>query len=58
MKKDNLEIYREGCSCPKCGNDFVTTNFDNKGDYPTGNIIRKCRRCGYWWYQRPLDDED
>ena len=56
-KQFKIEYYRESRSCPKCGNDHVTTNFDGKGDYPTGNMIRKCERCGHWWYERPLDAE-
>ena len=56
MKKNNtIEEYREGRNCPKCHNTYVTTTFDQQGDYPTGNIIRKCGRCGYWWYEKPLD---
>lgn len=44
--------YNTSAHCPKCDNTNISTEY-------VGNkfgIRRVCGRCGYWWYEEPLDE--
>lgn len=45
--------YDSDSKCPKCANDWVTSQYVPQGDY----IRRVCQRCGYFWYDDTLDKE-
>lgn len=49
-----MDKYKEKTKCPKCGNEYITTEFLR--DIVGGTIKRTCGRCGYWWEEMPLDE--
>lgn len=51
-----MNTFDENASCPKCGGKFITTKYRG-GEYPRLHdlICRSCQRCGYLWFERPLD---
>lgn len=46
-----MNKYNENVRCPKCDNYYITTRFNGS----TNKLVRVCGRCGYWWYEEPLD---
>ena len=54
MKKyySQMKKYYSQRYCPKCGNEFVTDKYTNKGFEA---IQRTCDRCGYVWHERVLE---
>jgi hypothetical protein len=60
-----MERYNEYRSCLKCGYVGIDTEYgmkvktlnNRKLDYKSiPNVLtRTCKRCGYVWYEKPLD---
>jgi hypothetical protein len=62
-----LTRFREDAKCGKCGSPKSRTSYcsaagahglclDHCGDVP--HLHRDCKRCGFTWYELPLDAED
>ena len=52
-----MEIFNKNSKCKKCGCTVITIRFvvfdyDFNGN---GSMERRCERCGYLWYEKPLD---
>lgn len=67
MLAATLTRFRDDAKCPKCAHPKTRTTFcagrssvsaclDSCGD--TEHLHRDCKRCGFTWYERPLDAED
>ena len=67
------KILPYGChqSCPKCGNNEISTRFKEAGEcsymdveyndheiYDHERLRKQCKHCGYTWFERPADYED
>lgn len=62
-----MEIYRADTDCPKCGFSGIQTRFCVKTHYTEDHrgleasdpdhLDRECSRCGYKWFELPLDEE-
>jgi len=52
-KKPKYKVF-----CPKCGEEHIKTEFYiNELIYNDfGRIKRTCINCGYFWYEKSLDD--
>lgn len=57
--------YDDSRPCAKCGSTATATRFidgnvshDLRTAQQAGKLKRWCERCGYVWYERPLDDKD
>jgi hypothetical protein len=50
----NMNKFDENENCPKCGGEFISTNYEKDIDA----IHRKCERCKYGWNEKPLDDDE
>lgn len=51
-----MEMYNERGKCPKCGNDYVTTEYQ-KSETGFEFMKRICKRCGYEWREACLEGE-
>jgi len=49
-----MKKFSRHTKCKKCGGLEASIRYVDKG-YRHGDIKRECRRCGYTWYERPLD---
>ena len=53
-----MERYNEKSKCCKCGNLYISINYvGGVGTKFVDCIRRNCQRCGYSWYEEPLDVE-
>ena len=57
-----MNKFSASTDCVKCGYGLATAEYmEDIGtyEYPGGAdlIQRECRRCGYTWYEKPLDAE-
>ena len=47
----NYEAFDSVRPCPKCLGRDIATAYQILGDV----LRRTCRRCGFWWNERPID---
>jgi len=56
-----MKYYNENIKCKKCGNNSISTKYNQEKSI-TGilmdDIFRKCERCGYFWFESPLDRKE
>ncbi len=55
-----MKEYNEDSVCPKCGCEAITTKFESAywpQKFGTGQMRRRCTRCGYSWEEAPLNAE-
>jgi ribosomal protein L37E len=51
-----MDKYSETSKCSKCGYDDVDVKYRGFMENTHANEMhRTCRRCGYVWYEEPLD---
>jgi hypothetical protein len=62
-----MKKYKVNSSCSKCGDDKASTKYGEFSfPHPTKpgfslfkmRIERKCSRCGFVWYELPLDSNE
>lgn len=41
--------------CPKCGNRWIETSYDDGRQGRGGDVLRRHCTCGYSWSEAPLD---
>lgn len=49
-----MEKYKDNGRCKKCGCHYISSEYIASW-CDGGQLLRTCRNCGYWWYERPLD---
>ena len=54
--KNKWNKYNVKNKCSKCGG-FAATKYVSYL-YPSGRMERVCERCGWLWYEEPLDAEE
>jgi len=60
-------MYKTGSvTCPKCGHKVEGVSYvkamadmelDNEKIQHSGELKRVCSNCGYYWYEKSLDDD-
>ena len=53
-----MKKYSKNAICPKCGEKYIKTEFYSQ-DFIYNyfeRIKRTCVNCGYFWYEKSLDD--
>lgn len=57
-----MEPYYEKSECAKCGSQSASTRHEHPTEYLPNKwgaerMQRRCKRCGYVWYEKPLDEQ-
>lgn len=53
-----MERYDPKSKCPKCGHDYVLSNYNPNFGSTQDVVKRTCKKCGYSWEQLPLDSKE
>lgn len=54
-----MEVYKEDVVCPKCGHRHIDVIYEGPGTYIFfERMARICTKCGYKWFQKPLDADN
>ena len=55
-----MNKYNQNSKCPKCGCTVIGIKFTTTELIydDSGRLERTCARCGYFWFEKPLDKEN